>query len=162
MKENILVNQAIAKRTAHPPLFETGQMCSLICIPLIFKRLKKRVHPEVNSLKRLHGACSESERPLLLRKEWGNAGETRLLPKECWIDFRRKWLTGACNKGECPLLFGRSGEMPEKHDSFQRSVGQIYGENGSLVPVSRVNVPYSFGRSGEMTGKRDSFGRSAG
>ena len=33
--------------------------------------------------------------------------------------------------------------MPGKHDSFQRSVGQIYGENGSLVPVSRVSVPYS-------------------
>ena len=91
-KENILVNQAIAKRTAHPPSFETGQMCSFICIPLIFKRLKKRVHPEVNSLKRLSGACNEGERPLLLRKEWGNAGETRLLPKECRIDFRRKWL----------------------------------------------------------------------
>ena len=79
-KENILVNQAIAKRTAHPPSFETGQMCNFICIPLIFKRLKKRVHPEVNSLKRLSSACIESERPLLLRKEWGNAGETRLLP----------------------------------------------------------------------------------
>ena len=102
-KENILVNLAIAKRTAHPPSFETGQMCSFICIPLIFKWLEKRVHPEVNSLKRLHGACSESERPLLLRKEWGNAGETRLLPKECWIDFRRKWLSGARGEGERPL-----------------------------------------------------------
>lgn len=68
-KENILVNQAIAKCTAHPPPFETGQMCSFICIPLIFKRLKEKVHPEVNSLKRLSSACIESERPLLLRKE---------------------------------------------------------------------------------------------
>lgn len=102
-KENILVNQAIAKCTAHPPPFETGQMCSLICIPLIFKRLKEKVHPEVNSLKRLSSACIESERPLLLRKEWGNAGKTRLLPKECWIDFRRKWLSGARGEGERPL-----------------------------------------------------------
>ena len=52
--------------------------------------------------------------------------------------------------------------MTGKHDSFGRSAGQIYGENGSLVPVSRVSVPYSFGRSGEMTGKRDSFQRSVG
>ena len=79
-------------------------MCSLICIPLIFKRLKKRVRPEVNSLKRLSGACIESERPLLLRKEWGNAGETRLLRKECWADFRRKWLSGARGEGERLLL----------------------------------------------------------
>ena len=57
--------------------------------------------------------------------------------------------------------FGRSGEMPGKYDSFGRSAGQIYGENGSLVPVAMVIVLYSFGRSREMTGKRDSFGRSA-
>ena len=59
-----------------------------------------------------------------------------------------------------PYSFGRSVEMPGKHDSFGRSVGQIYGENGSPVPVSMVSVPYSFGRSREMTGKSDSFGRS--
>ena len=47
--------------------------------------------------------------------------------------------------------------MPGKHDSFGRSAGQIYGENGSLVPVARVCVLYSFGRSGEMMGKHDSF-----
>ena len=39
--------------------------------------------------------------------------------------------------------------MPGKHDSFGRSEGQIYGENGSPVPVSMVSVLYSFGRSGE-------------
>ena len=113
-KENILVNQAIAKRTAHPPSFETGQMCSFICIPLIFKWLKKRVHPEVNSLKRLSSACCEGEHPLLLRKECGNAGETRLLPKECRADLRRKWFSGACCEGERPLLlrkeWGNAGE----------------------------------------------------
>ena len=59
-----------------------------------------------------------------------------------------------------PYSFGRSVEKPGKHDSFGRSVGQIYGENGSPVPVSMVSVPYSFGRSREMTGKSDSFGRS--
>ena len=52
--------------------------------------------------------------------------------------------------------------MPGKHDSFGRSVGQIFGENGSPMPIARVGVPYSFGRSVEMTGKRDSFGRSVG
>ena len=113
-KENILVNQAIAKCTAHPPPFETGQMCSFICIPLIFKRLKKRVHPEVNSLKRLSGACCEGEHPLLLRKERGNDGKTRHLRKECRVDFRRKWLTGACSDSEHPLLlrkeWGNAGE----------------------------------------------------
>ena len=82
-KKNIFVNQAIAKCTAHLPSFEIGQMCSMICRLLIFKRLKKRVHPEVNSLKWLSGARSDGERLLLLRKEWGNAGETRLLRKEC-------------------------------------------------------------------------------
>ena len=102
-KENIPVNQAIAKCIAHPPPFETDQMCSSIYRLLIFNQLKNRVHPEVNSLKRLSGACNESERPLLLRKEWGNAGKTRLLPKECWIDFRRKWLSGARGEGERPL-----------------------------------------------------------
>ena len=58
-----------------------------------------------------------------------------------------------------PYSFGRSVEMPGKHDSFGRSTGQIYGENGSPVPVSMVSVPYSFGRSREMTGN-DTFGRS--
>ena len=57
------------------------------------------MYPEVNSLKRLSGACNEGERPLLLRKECGNDEETRLLRKECTIDFRRKWLCGACNEG---------------------------------------------------------------
>ena len=52
--------------------------------------------------------------------------------------------------------------MPGKRDSFGRSDGYIYGENGSLVSVAMVSVLYSFGRSGEMPGKRDSFGRSAG
>lgn len=58
--------------------------------------------------------------------------------------------------------FGRSVEMLGKRDSFGRSEGQIFGENGSPVPVSRVNVLYSFGRSREKPGKRDTFGRSAG
>ncbi len=57
--------------------------------------------------------------------------------------------------------FVRSVEMPGKRDSFGRSAGQIFGENGSPVPVAMVSVLYSFGRSVEMTGKRDSFGRSA-
>ena len=52
--------------------------------------------------------------------------------------------------------------MTGKHDSFGRSAGQIYGENGSLVPVARVSFLYSFGRSMEMTEKHESFGRSAG
>ena len=56
--------------------------------------------------------------------------------------------------------FVRSVEMPGKRDSFGRSAGQIFGENGSPVPVAMVSVLYSFGRSVEMTGKRDSFGRS--
>ena len=51
--------------------------------------------------------------------------------------------------------------MTGKHDSFGRSAGYIFGENGFPVPVSRVNVLYSFGRSREMTGN-DTFGRSAG
>ena len=51
--------------------------------------------------------------------------------------------------------------MTGKRDSFGRSEGQIYGENGSSAPVAMVSVPYSFGRSGEMPGKCDSFGRSA-
>ncbi len=50
--------------------------------------------------------------------------------------------------------------MPGKRDSFGRSEGQIFGGNGSPVPVAMVSVPYPFGRSGEMPGKRDSFGRS--
>ena len=56
-----------------------------------------------------------------------------------------------------PYSFGRSVEMPGKHDSFGRSVGQIFGENGSPMPIARVGVPYSFGRSVEMTGKRDFY-----
>ena len=52
--------------------------------------------------------------------------------------------------------------MMGKRDSFGRSAGQIYGENGSPVPVARVCVLYSFGRSMEITEKHDSFGRSAG
>ena len=39
--------------------------------------------------------------------------------------------------------------MPGKRDSFGRSTGQIYGENGSPVPLAMVSVPYSFGRSVE-------------
>ena len=61
-----------------------------------------------------------------------------------------------------PNSFGRSVEMPGKRDSFGRSDGYIYGENGSLVSVARASVPYSFERSREMPGKRYSFGRSAG
>ena len=34
--------------------------------------------------------------------------------------------------------------MPGKRDSFGRSAGQIYGENGSPVHVAMVNVLYSF------------------
>ena len=52
-KENLPVNQMVAKCTAHSLSFETGLMCSSFCRPLIFNRLKNRVHPEVNSLKQL-------------------------------------------------------------------------------------------------------------
>ena len=98
--------------------FETGLMCSGFCRPLIFNRLKNKVRPEINSLKWLSGACSDGERSLLLRKEWGNAGKMRLLRKEwgnagkmrllrkewgndgkmrlllkeCRVDFRLKWV----------------------------------------------------------------------
>ena len=34
--------------------------------------------------------------------------------------------------------------MPGKRDTFGRSAGQIYGENGSPVHVAKVNVLYSF------------------
>ena len=55
-----------------------------------------------------------------------------------------------------PYSFGRSVEMPGKRDSFGRSAGQIYGENGSPVPVSMVNVPNSIGRSAEkIYGERE-------
>ena len=50
-KKNIPVNQIVTKRTAHPPSFETCQMCGSVYKLLIFKRLKNRVHPEVNSVK---------------------------------------------------------------------------------------------------------------
>lgn len=87
-EKNATVNQIVTKRTAHLPSFETGQMCSMICRLLIFKRLKNRPHHEVKSLKWLSGACSDGERSLLLLKECGNDGETRLLRKEFRVDFR--------------------------------------------------------------------------
>lgn len=77
-EKNTPINQTVTKRTAHPPSFEISQMCSSFYRPLIFKRLKKRVHPEVNSLKWLSGVRREGERPLLLRKE-------------CRIDSQLKW-----------------------------------------------------------------------
>lgn len=40
-KKNIPVNQIVTKRTAHPPSFETCQMCGSVYKLLIFKRLKK-------------------------------------------------------------------------------------------------------------------------
>ena len=62
----------------------------------------------------LFSACGEGERSLLLRKEWGNDGETRLLRKECRVDLRRKWLSSACIDGERSLLlwkeWGNAGE----------------------------------------------------
>jgi len=54
-EKNTTVNQIVTKLTAHPPSFETGQMCSSIYSSLIFKHLKKQLHPEVNSLKWLSG-----------------------------------------------------------------------------------------------------------
>ena len=63
-----------------------------------------------------HRPAATERRPAysLLRKEWGNAGETRLLRKECWIDFRRKWLSSACSDGERPILlrkeWGKAGK----------------------------------------------------
>ena len=50
-KENLPVNQVVIKSAAHLLSFEAGLMCSNFCRPLIFNRLKNRVHPEVNSLK---------------------------------------------------------------------------------------------------------------
>ena len=73
-KKNSSVNQIVTKRTAHPPSFETGQMCSSIYTPLVFKQLKRQLHPEVNSLKWLFGSWRGGA-SLLLRKEWRNAGK---------------------------------------------------------------------------------------
>ena len=39
-KKNALVNQTVAKRAAHQPFFEAGQMCSRFCRLLIFTCLK--------------------------------------------------------------------------------------------------------------------------
>ena len=50
--------------------------------------------------------------------------------------------------------------MPGKRDSFGRSAGQIYGENGSPVPVAMMSVPY-FGRSAEKIYGEHGFRRGS-
>ena len=89
-------------------------MCSTLRNSLIYKEVFLSSAPRSKFVQNgSTGIRSEGERHLLLRKEYGKCGVTRLLRKECRVDSRRKWLPGACSEGEHHLLlrkeYGKCG-----------------------------------------------------
>ena len=108
-------------------------MCSRFYNYLIYRKVFLPFAPRSKFVKiALLCLCSEGERSLLLQKEWGNDGETRLLRKECRIDFRRKSLSCACSDGERPLLlrkeWGKAGEKRLLRKECR--IDLLYGESG--------------------------------
>ena len=90
-------------------------MCSTFRNSLIYKEVFLSSAPRSKFVQNgSTGIRSEGERHLLLRKEYGKCGVTRLLRKECRVDSRRKWLPGACSEGEHHLLlrkeYGKCGK----------------------------------------------------
>ncbi len=132
-------------------------MCSTFRNSLIYKEVFLSSAPRSKFVQNgSTGIRSEGEHHLLLRKEYGKCGVTRLLRKECRVVLRRKWLSGVCREGEHHLLLRKEyGKCGVKR--LLRKECRVDSRRKWLSGVCREGEhPLLLQKELENAGKRDS------